>query len=166
MQEEDIVYNEMIKWKTASINVELKLKEPCITIYVQIEIATLSCLQKFLQNLFIYTQEMPISHLVNGLFGKDIDDITHNDLTPSNKYESVTTRQRSSGLYRFSQGVKVVGKWLGRTPDTDQRNRVYEHPFMSSVSDLYVDIEGTSYWTHWSEDEEQYQNNICWQLAR
>ena len=31
--------------------------------------------------------EMPISHLVNGLFGKDIDDITHNDLTPSNKYE-------------------------------------------------------------------------------
>lgn len=161
MQEEDNVYNEMMKWKTASINVELKFKEPHITIYGPDRDSNTQLLAKVPTEPIYLHFEMPISHLVNGLFGKDIDDITHNDLTPSNKYESVTTRQRNSGLYRFSQGVKVVGKWLGRTPDTDQRNRVYEHPFMSSVSDLYVDIEGTSYWTHWGEDEEQYQNNIC-----
>ena len=161
MQEEDNVYNEMMKWKTASINVELKFKEPNINIYGPDRDSNTQLLAKVSTEPIYLHFEMPISHLVNGLFGKDIDDITHNDLTPSNKYESVTTRQRNSGLYRFSQGVKVVGKWLGRTPDTDQRNRVYEHPFMSSVSELYVDIKGTSYWTHWGKDEEQYQNNIC-----
>lgn len=162
MEEEDNVYNEMMKWKTATINVELKFKKPHITIYGPDRNSKTQLLAKVPTEPIYLHFEMPICHLVNALFSKDIDNIRHSDLTPSNRYESVTTRQRNSGLYRFSQGVKVGGKWLGRTPNNDERTRLYDHPFMSGVSEQHVDIQGTQYWSHWDgEDEVQYQNNIC-----
>ena len=166
VQEEDDVYNEMMKWKTATINVELRFSKPHVTIYGPDKDNNTQVLAKVVTEPIYLHFQMPVNHLVNALFSKDIDSITHNDLTPSNKYESTTSRQRNDGLYRFSQGVTIIGKWLGKKlNDLDDRNRrVYEHPFMSGVNSLRVDMEGTKYWEKWEEESDentQYQNTIC-----
>lgn len=165
MEDEDNVYNEMMKWKTASINVELKLNNPNVTIYGPDKDNNTRLLAKVPTEPIYLHFDMPLNQLVNALFSKEIEDITHSDLVPSNKYESVTTRQRNDGLYRYAMGVKVVGRWLGKEVNHHSRNsRIYEHPFMSSVSDLNIDMRGTTYWSQWSEEdnvEGDYQCNIC-----
>lgn len=164
MENEDNVYNEMMKWKTATINVEIRFNNPHVTIYGPDRDNNNQILGKvFTEPIYLHF-EMPVSHLVNALFSKDIEDVTHNDLTPSNRYESATTRQRNDGLRRFSQGVKVIGKWLGKKPDDSTNRRVYEHPFMSSTQTLDVDLLGSTYWEKWEEESDgatQYQNSIC-----